>query len=108
VLREARHRGVGRLLYRLVSEHARELGRSELLTFSFEDDPDTVGFAARHGFTVAARTRGLRLPLADCPRPEVPPRSGGRGDHDARGATRARTWHLGSRLRDVPGHPIRR
>ena len=76
VLREARHRGVGRLLYRQVSEHARELGRSELLTFSFEDDPDTLGFAARHGFTVAARTRGLRLPLADCPRPEVPPPAG--------------------------------
>ena len=76
VLPEARHRGVGRLLYRQVSEHARELGRSELLTFSFEDDPDTVGFAARHGFTVAARTRGLRLPLADCPRPEVPPPAG--------------------------------
>src|SRR5439155_1067725 len=30
----------------------------------------------RHGFTVAARTRGLRLPLADCPRPEVPPPAG--------------------------------
>src|SRR5436190_14900786 len=71
VLPEARHRGVGRLLYRQVSEHARELGRSELLMFSFEDDPDTFGFAARHRFTVVARTRGLRLPLADCPRPKV-------------------------------------
>jgi GNAT superfamily N-acetyltransferase len=44
--------------------------------FSFEDDPDTLGFAARHGFTVAARTRGLRLPLADCPRPAVTPPAG--------------------------------
>jgi GNAT superfamily N-acetyltransferase len=76
VLREARHRGVGRLLYRQVSAHARELGRSELLMFSFEDDPDTLGFAARHGFTVVARTRGLRLPLADCPRPDAQPPAG--------------------------------
>jgi GNAT superfamily N-acetyltransferase len=73
VLREARHRGVGGLLYRQVSEHARTLGHSELLMFSFEDDPDTLGFAARHGFTVAARTRGLRLPLAGCLRPDVTP-----------------------------------
>jgi GNAT superfamily N-acetyltransferase len=76
VLREARHRGVGGLLLRQVSEHARSLGRSELLMFSFEDDPDTLGFAARHGFTVVARTRGLRLPLAGCPRPEVTPPAG--------------------------------
>lgn len=71
VLREARHRGVGELLYRQVSQHARTLGRSELLMFSFEDDPDTLGFATHHGFRVVTRTRGLRLPLADCPRPEV-------------------------------------
>ena len=73
VLREARHRGVGGLLYRQVSEHARSLGYSELLMFSFEDDPDTLGFAARHGFRIVARTRGLRLPLMGCPRPEVTP-----------------------------------
>jgi GNAT superfamily N-acetyltransferase len=76
VLREARHRGVGRLLFRQVSEHALELGRSELLMFSFADDPDTLGFAARHGFAVVTRTRGLRLPLADCPRPSVRPPAG--------------------------------
>jgi GNAT superfamily N-acetyltransferase len=76
VLREARHRGVGRLLYRRVSEHARELGRSELLMFAFEDDPDTLGFAARHDFTVVARTRSLRLTLAACPRPMVKPPAG--------------------------------
>ena len=41
------------MLYRQVSEHARNLGRSTLHMFSFEDDPDTAGFAARHGFTVS-------------------------------------------------------
>jgi mycothiol synthase len=76
VLREARRRGVGGLLYKRVSAHARALGYSELLMFSFEDDPDTAGFAGRHGFAVVARTRGLRLPLDGCPRPAVTPPAG--------------------------------
>ncbi len=76
VLRVARHRGVGGLLYRRASEHARELGRSELLVYSFEDDPDTAGFAERHGFRVASRVRGLRLPLEGCPRPDLQPPAG--------------------------------
>ncbi len=71
VLRAARHRGVGGALYRRVSEHARELGREELELFSFADDPDCDGFAARHGFTLVMRTRGLRLQLAGRPRPDV-------------------------------------
>src|SRR5712692_3395914 len=76
VLRTARRRGVGGMLYRRVSEHARELGRSELQMFSFEDDPDTAGFAERHGFAVVARVRGLRLPLERCPRPDLEPPPG--------------------------------
>ena len=51
------------MLYRQVSEHARNLGRSTLHMFSFEDDPDTAGFAARHGFTVSGS-----------PLPRYPPR----------------------------------
>lgn len=73
VLREARHRGVGGRLYGQVSAHARSLGLSELLMFSFEDDPDTAGFAERHSFAIVTRTRGLRLPLSGCPRPESNP-----------------------------------
>jgi mycothiol synthase len=73
VLREARHRGVGGQLYGRVSAHARSLGLSELLTFSFEDDPDTAGFAERHGFAIVNRVCGLRLPLNGCPRPESTP-----------------------------------
>ena len=76
VLPAARHRGVGGRLYRRVSEHARELGREELELFSFSDDPDCDGFAARHGFTVVMRARGLRLELEDCPRPDVTPPAG--------------------------------
>lgn len=76
VLRGARHRGVGGRLYGEVSAHARSLGLSELLMFSFEDDPDTAGFAQRHRFAVVTRTRGLRLPLNGCPRPESAPPAG--------------------------------
>ena len=76
VVREARHCGVGGTLYRQVSDHARALTRSQLQMFSFEDDPDTAGFAEHHGFSVVGRTRGLRLPLERCPRPEVDPPPG--------------------------------
>ena len=76
VVPAARHRGVGGTLYRRISEHARELGREQLELFSFSDDPDCDGFAARHGFTVVMRARGLRLQLEGCPRPEVTPPAG--------------------------------
>jgi len=76
VLRRARQRGVGRRLYGQISSHARSLGLSEFLMFSFEDDPDTVGFAERHGFAIVSRVRGLRLLLDGCPRPETTPPDG--------------------------------
>jgi mycothiol synthase len=76
VLREARHRGVGGALYGQVSEHARVLGRSELHMYSFEDDPDTVGFAEHHAFRIVGRIRGLHLELEGCGRPEVDPPPG--------------------------------
>ena len=76
VLPAARHQGVGGLLYRRISAHARELGREELELFTFSDDPDSDGFAARHGFVIVMRARGLRLHLVDCPRPDVAPPAG--------------------------------
>jgi mycothiol synthase len=71
VLREARGQGVGTAIYRKVSEHARSLGKSQLQTFGFEDDPGGMAFAERHRFVVIGRTRGLRLMLEDCPRPSI-------------------------------------
>ena len=71
VLREARGKGVGTAIYRQVSEHARSLDKSELQTFSFEDDSGGVAFAERHGFAVVGRIRGLRLVLEDCPHPSI-------------------------------------
>ena len=71
VLPSARHHGVGGALYRRVSRYAREFGRSELEMIAFADDPDSAGFAARHGFTVVSRAPSLRLSLEDCPHPEI-------------------------------------
>ena len=71
VLREARGQGVGTAIYRQVSEHARSLGKSELETFSFEDDPGGVAFAEHRGFVVMGRYRALRLVLEGCPRPSI-------------------------------------
>ena len=71
VLRSARHQGVGGALYRCISRHAVELGREELETIAYADDPDSGGFAAKHGFRVVYRAPSLRLTLADCPRPDV-------------------------------------
>lgn len=71
VLPPARHHGVGGALYRRISSYAGELGRSELEMIAFADDPDSEGFAARHGFSVVSRAPSLRLRLADCPRPDV-------------------------------------
>lgn len=71
VLPSARHQGVGGALYRRVSSHARELGRSELEMIAFDDDPDSAGFAARHGFSIVSRAPSLRLMLENCPRPDV-------------------------------------
>jgi GNAT superfamily N-acetyltransferase len=71
VLRAARHHGVGGALYRRISAHAGELARSALEMIAFADDPDSAGFAARHGFRVVSRAPSFRLRLADCPRPDV-------------------------------------
>jgi hypothetical protein len=70
-LRSARHQGVGGALYRRISRYAGKLGRAELEMIAYADDPDSGGFAAKHGFRVVYRAPSLRLTLADCPRPDV-------------------------------------
>jgi mycothiol synthase len=71
VLSHARGRGVGTALYRQVSAHARALGKSELMTWGYEDDAGGVAFAELHGFVVVRRKPALRLVLDGCPRPTV-------------------------------------
>jgi mycothiol synthase len=71
VLPDARGRGVGTAIYRQVSAHARGLGKSELMTWGYEDDAGGVAFAELHGFAVVKRNRMLRLVLNGCQRPTV-------------------------------------
>jgi len=71
VLPDARRNGVGTALYRQVSAHARSLGKSELRTWGYEDDPGGVAFAELHGFVEVRRKPALRLVLDRCPRPTV-------------------------------------
>jgi len=71
VLPHARRRGVGTALYKQVSAHARSLGKSELMTWGYEDDAGGVAFAELHGFVVVRRIPALRLVLDGCPRPTV-------------------------------------
>jgi GNAT superfamily N-acetyltransferase len=71
VLDQARGRGVGTAIYRQVSAHARRLGKSELMSWGYEDDAGGVAFAELHGFVIVKRNRGLRLVLDGCPRPTV-------------------------------------
>ena len=71
VLLDARCKGVGTAIYRQVSAHARSLGKSELQSFGFADDPGGSDFAEHRGFVVTSRTRALRLVLDGCPRPTI-------------------------------------
>jgi len=71
VLVGSRRQGVGTELFRVVSEYASTLGKSELEVFAYEDDPDGVAFAERRGFTTVMRLRMLRLVLAGLPPPRV-------------------------------------
>jgi mycothiol synthase len=69
VVPQARGKGVGTAIYRQVSAHARGLGKSQLMTWGYEDDAGGVSFAERHGFIVVNRKPALRLVLDGCPRP---------------------------------------
>jgi GNAT superfamily N-acetyltransferase len=76
VLVGSRRQGVGTELFRVVSEYARTLGKSEIEIFAYEDDPDGVAFAERRGFTTVMRLRMLRLVLAGLPPPAFEPPEG--------------------------------
>jgi GNAT superfamily N-acetyltransferase len=71
VLPDARRQGVGTAIYRQVSAHARSLGKSELASWGYADDPGGFAFAEHRGFVVTSRIRGLRLVLEGCPRPTI-------------------------------------
>ena len=69
VLPEFRRHGIGTALLLALSDHVRSLGRSELTSFVYADEPDSVAFAERHGMSVVddqleqIRMAGSEVPI---------------------------------------------
>ena len=65
VLREHRRQGVGTALYRAVSEWAAQRTLEAIETFVEGDDPDSLGYARRRGFTETVREGRMVLELGN-------------------------------------------
>jgi mycothiol synthase len=65
VLAEQRRRGAGTVLYEAISRWASERGVGELEVAVASNDPESLSFARRHGFTEDRHEVGLVLSLAD-------------------------------------------
>ena len=76
VLPERRGRGVGSALYREVSAWLGQRDVPEIRTAVPEDDPESIAFAERRGFTEHTRSGRLVLELADLDPPNVAPPAG--------------------------------
>ena len=74
VLARCRRQGVGQELYRALSAWAAVHGASTLLTTVDDDDPDSLAWAQRRGFSEQSRDKLVELDLtAFEPRPVEPP-----------------------------------
>jgi GNAT superfamily N-acetyltransferase len=76
VLAEARRQGAGTLLYRRVSEWARERGRSQLQSIVLDADPDGADWARARGFVEVSREAAVALELRGSAEPDVVPPEG--------------------------------
>jgi mycothiol synthase len=65
VLAEHRRRGIGSALLARISEHARALGKGALQFEVSEDDPESLGYLERRGYTEIERQMQVALRLAD-------------------------------------------
>lgn len=65
VLRKARRRGVGSVLFGAISEHARSIGRTALYTIVRLDDADSNDYLRKRGFEVVLRVEEMSLSLGD-------------------------------------------
>ena len=68
-----RRRGAGTALYEAISEWASERGVRELEVSVSDNDPESLSFAQRRGFTEERRQVGLVLSLAGISPPQVQP-----------------------------------
>jgi len=71
VLPQQRRRGVGTRLYESVSEWARERGRGTIEAVVADNDPESLAFAKRRGFTEDRREAGVALDLTSIEPPPV-------------------------------------
>jgi GNAT superfamily N-acetyltransferase len=76
VLAGARRRGIGSALLRVVSERARDAGKTTLHVPVSDARPDSVAFLTRRGFTEHERAKIVRLALAGLTPPPVEPPAG--------------------------------
>jgi GNAT superfamily N-acetyltransferase len=76
VLTELRHRGVGTALYEAVSAWARERGLDTIETYVADNDPNSLAFALRRGFTEDSHELGVALDLRRIEAPIVEPPEG--------------------------------
>jgi GNAT superfamily N-acetyltransferase len=76
VLAGRRRRGAGTALYEAISTWASERGARELEVSVSSDDPESLSYADRRGFTEVRRQVGLVLSLAGVSPPRVQPPAG--------------------------------
>jgi GNAT superfamily N-acetyltransferase len=76
VLAGRRRRGAGTALYEAISRWASERGARELEVSVSSDDPESLSYADRRGFTEVRRQVGLVLSLAGVSPPRVQPPAG--------------------------------
>jgi hypothetical protein len=76
VLPELRRRGAGTALYEEVSAWARERGLEAIETIVADNDPGSLAFATRRGFTEEAHELGVSLDLTRIHPPRVEPPEG--------------------------------
>ncbi|GIF77296.1 GNAT family N-acetyltransferase [Asanoa siamensis] len=70
---DARGRGIGSALLAAAEAHLRSIGGSKLVAYAL-DEPDTLRFLEKRGFTLTHEARYQRLLLADLPpAPPIPP-----------------------------------
>ena len=71
-----RRRGAGSALYAALSDWARERGLETLLAVVADNDPESLAFAERRGFTEERREKGVSLDLTAIEPPRVDPPAG--------------------------------
>lgn len=76
VLSESRRQGVGTALYKTISDWVRSHGLDVLEAVVSDEDPESLAFAERRGFSEDRREKGVSLKLTEIEAPSVEPPEG--------------------------------